>query len=238
MVRNAHCLTPSQKAEFASVLSESCTLTAELRPRTLARNASATSPRKRPRMTNPHAVTQLIKDADAHVPTAVNRLFDLLYKDLYRVARGRVHQSGSSLDLSATSLVHETYERLVQLDELKVSDRQQFFTYAATVMRSIVVDMARARLADRRGGGRTDVPLDTLLEGRLAVPLDETVLEVSDALTQLQAVDSRLAQVVEMRYFAGMSVEETALAMGVTTRTVGRDWLKARSLLAAILVAK
>ena len=189
-------------------------------------------------MTNTHAVTQLIRDADAHVPTAVNRLFDLLYKDLYRVARGRVHQSGGPLDLSATSLVHETYERLVQLDELKVSDRQQFFTYAATVMRSIVVDMARARLADRRGGGRTDVPIDTLLEGKLAVPLDETVLEVSDALTQLQAVEPRLAQVVEMRYFAGLSVEETAIAMGVTTRTVGRDWLKARLLLAAILVAK
>ncbi len=183
------------------------------------------------------SVTQLIADADAHVPTAVNRLFDLLYKDLHRVARGRVRMNGHSLDLSATSLLHETYERLVQLDELKVSDRKQFFTYAAAVMRSVVVDMARARLTDRRGGGLSDIPFDTILEGSIATPLDESVLEISQALDQLAAVEPRLARVVEMRYFAGMTVDETALALGVTERTVGRDWIKARSLLAAILAA-
>jgi len=183
------------------------------------------------------SVTQLIADAEAHVPTAVNRLFDLLYNDLHRVARGRLRLNGQAMDLSATSLLHETYERLVQLDELKVTDRKQFFTYAATVMRSVVVDMARARLADRRGGGVSDIPFDTFLESSVATPIDGLVLDISEALDQLAAVEPRLAHVVEMRYFAGMSVEETAIALGITERTVGRDWIKARSLLAAILAA-
>lgn len=181
------------------------------------------------------SVTEVIAAAGSNVPGAVNRLFDLLYRDLYRVARNRVRQDGNELDLSATSLVHDTYERLVQLNELKVSDRQQFFTYAATVMRSVVVDLARARLAERRGGGVAALPLDTVLSNLVATPLDESVVRLNDALSHLEAVEPRLARVVEMRYFAGMTQEETAETLGVTVRTVTRDWTKAKSLLAAIL---
>jgi len=181
------------------------------------------------------SVTQLLRNAKSDLPAAVQRLFETLYHDLYRVAKSRVWQDAQSLDLSATALVNETYVRLVQLDELRVSDRQQFFAYAATVMRSVIVDMARARVAQCRGGGHTEVQLDTFLEGSLANPQDDAVLAINDALDQLAAVSPRLAKMVEMRYFAGLSVEETASALGVTERTVGRDWVKARSLLAAIL---
>lgn len=181
------------------------------------------------------SVTQVIANAGANVPKAVNRLFDVLYKDLHRVARGRLRVNGQPIDLSATALLHETYERLVKLDELKVSDRQQFFTYAATVMRSVIVDMARSRLAARRGAGAFEVPLDTVMESSLASPLDETVVQIHEALDQLEAVEPRLARVVEMRYFAGLSLPEIAATMGVTERTVGRDWNKAKALLAAMV---
>ncbi len=188
-----------------------------------------------PAQSPPASVTELIKAADNNVPQAVNRLFDLLYKDLRRVASARLHANGRPADLSPTVLLHETYERLVQLQELKVTDRKQFFTYAATVMRSVIVDLARARLTDRRGNGVADVPINTFMEGSLASPLDDTVVQVNDALTQLAAVEPRLAQVVELRYFGGLSMAEAAEAMAVTERTVARDWAKARSLLAAML---
>ena len=191
----------------------------------------------RQRMTQSTSVTELIKAADSNVPQAVNRLFDVLYKDLRRVANSRLHANGRAADMSPTVLVHETYERLVQLQELRVSDRKHFFTYASTVMRSVIVDMARARLADRRGGGAADIPITTVMEASLASPLDDSVVQINEALHQLAAVEPRLAQVVEMRYFGGLSVQEIADAMGITERTVARDWTKARSLLAAMLSA-
>ena len=181
------------------------------------------------------SVTELIKAVERNVPQAVNRLFDVLYKDLKRVANARLHATGRPADLSPTVLVHETYERLVQLQELQVSDRRQFFTYAATVMRSVIVDMARARLADRRGGGVADIPINTVLEASLASPLDDSVVQINEALHQLAVVEPRLAQVVEMRYFGGLTMLEIAEALDVTERTVARDWTKARSLLAAML---
>jgi RNA polymerase sigma factor (TIGR02999 family) len=180
------------------------------------------------------SVTQVIQDAQSNVPKAINRLFDLLYKDLHRVARNRVNSDGRRGDLSATVILHETYERLVKLDELKVSDRKQFFTYAAAVMRSVVVDMARARLTARRGAGLADVPIDTMIESTLASPVDETVVQIHEALDNLEAVEPRLARVVEMRYFAGLTLPEIAEALELTERTVSRDWNKAKALLAAM----
>lgn len=181
------------------------------------------------------SVTQVIADSQSNVPKAVNRLFDLLYNDLHRVARNRAHADGRRNELSATVILHETYERLVKLDELKVSDRKQFFTYAAAVMRSVVVDMARARLTARRGAGMADVPIDTVIESTLASPVDETVMQIHEALDNLEAVEPRLARVVEMRYFAGLTLPEIAETLELTERTVSRDWNKAKALLAAMV---
>lgn len=174
------------------------------------------------------SVAEAIADSRANVPKVINRLFDILYKDFHRVARELLRANGQPIDLSATMLLHETYERLVQLDELKVSDRQQFFTYAAAVMRSVIVDMARSRLTARRGAGVYEAPIDTTMVSNLASPLDETVVQIHEALDQL-------AHVVEMRYFAGLSLHEIAQTMGVTERTVSRDWNKAKALLAAMV---
>jgi RNA polymerase sigma factor (TIGR02999 family) len=182
------------------------------------------------------SVTELISQANCSVPTAVNRLFDLLYADLYRLAHNRVRNESNSGDLSATLLVHETYERLVRLKRLDVSDRKQFFAYAATAMRSVIVDMARSRLSERAGGDAQFVPLDTYLESSLSIPIDETVIRIHGALDALESLDPRLARVVELRYFAGLNVKEAAEVLNVAERTVARDWDKARALIAAMLV--
>jgi len=130
--------------------------------------------------------------------------------------------------------VHESFLKLVGNRALAIQDRQHFFAYAARVMRSVIVDFARARLADRRGGDARVLTLDTGLGDRLAAP-DHDVLRVNEALEVLAAADPRLAQVVEMRYFGGLTEVETAELLGLTERTVRRDWAKAKLLLAAAL---
>jgi RNA polymerase sigma factor (TIGR02999 family) len=188
-------------------------------------------------MTAKGAVTQIIADIDADRPDAVNRLFEVLYRDLRKLARMRLRSDAAAFDISPTSLVHEVYERFVNVEQLRVADRDHFFRYAATVMRSVVVDLARSRMAARHGGECIEVPIDTMLAENLSRPLDENVVRLHDALTQLEQADPRAAKVVELRYFGGLSVEETATALGLTDRTIKRDWQKARSLLAVIIAA-
>jgi RNA polymerase sigma factor (TIGR02999 family) len=183
----------------------------------------------------PGEVTRIISDIESGVSDAVGRLFQLLYDDLRRVAQSRVRSNTAGLDMSATSVLHETFERLVRLKQLPVTDRVQFFRYAATVMRTVVVDIARSQLAARRGGDAQEVALDTMLMGTLPMPIDENLIRLDEALSMLAAVEPRLAEVVELRYFGGLSVGETADALKVTERTIGRDWLKARALLSAML---
>ncbi len=136
--------------------------------------------------------------------------------------------------LDTTSLVHESYLKLVGNAALAVEDRHHFFAYASRVMRSVIVDFARARLAERRGGDADHVVLDTGLSDKLAAP-ENDVLRVHEALEVLAEADERLAQVVEMRYFGGMTEVEIAEALGLSERTVRRSWEKARLLLMAAL---
>lgn len=175
-------------------------------------------------------VTLLLKrigDGDSH---ARERLFALLYEDLHRLAHSRMRRSETITLLDTTSLVHDTYLRLVNAEELTFDDRGKFFGYAASVMRAIVVDAVRARRADRRGGEATHVALDTQI-AESAAKSEDQVLAVHEALQELAKLDPRLAKVVEMRYFAGLTEEEIATSLGVTERTVRRDWEKARALL-------
>ena len=132
--------------------------------------------------------------------------------------------------MDTTSLVHESYLKLVGIESLPVEDRHHFFAYAARVMRSVIVDFARARGAERRGAEAEHVALDTLLSGQLSAP-ENDVLRVHEALDVLAQADDRLAQVVEMRYFGGYTETEIAEALDLTERTVRRDWDKARILL-------
>jgi RNA polymerase sigma factor (TIGR02999 family) len=136
--------------------------------------------------------------------------------------------------LDTTALVHECYLRLVRLGQLQTPDRSHFLGYAARVMRSIVVDFVRQRLAKRRGGDELRVTLGTDIRDSTAVS-EEEIMQVDEALEELAVLDPRLVQIVEMRYFAGFTVEQIAESRGVTTRTIRRDWEKARLLLYAAL---
>jgi len=185
--------------------------------------------------TTPQAnITLLIEQANAGDNDALNRIFTALYPELHNLARARLRRAAPLTLLDTTALLHESYLRLIKLGQLRVENRAHFLAYAARTMRSIVVDFARARLAERRGGGAQDLVLDTEIASGVHAP-EEEIVRVHDALTDLAQVDERLVRVVEMRYFGGLTEEEIGAALGVTERTVRRDWEKARLLLAIAL---
>ena len=175
-------------------------------------------------------VTQLIARAREGDRAAFDRLFELLYPELRRIAHGRLARNVRDTLMDTTALVHECYLKFSQASRLTPADRVHFLSYAATVMRSIVVDAARAGLAQRRGGDAEHVALDTEVGDAASAP-EEEILDVHSALEEIAKFDARLVHVVEMRYFGGMRDEDIAQALGVTDRTVRRDWEKARLLL-------
>ena len=166
---------------------------------------------------------------------ALDQVLATLYQELHTMARRQLSgQLGQTLD--ATALVHEAYLKLIGRKEIQFDDRAHFFAYAASAMRSVVVDYARQRLAQKRGGDLhrvTDLPED--VEGGLR--LDEDMLGLDTALNRLAAVDERLAQVVELRYFAGLSELEIAELLKRSERSIRRDWQKAKLFLLASLKA-
>lgn len=179
-------------------------------------------------------ITRLIEQARGGDRAAFDRVFEALYPELRAVAHRRLSRHVREDAVQTTALVNECYLKLSRIEGLPPVDRAHFLAYAATVMRSIIVDAARAARTDRRGGGAVAVPLDTTLVDRLADPAEE-ILDVDEALQGLAKVDARLAQVVELRYFGGLSDEEIGTALNISDRTVRRDWEKARLLLAYAL---
>ena len=183
----------------------------------------------------PAEITVLLQAAGQGDAAAADRVVELLYADLRRLAAQRMRAAGGPMtQLDATALVHESYLKLQAAGQLGFADRRHFLAYAARVMRNIVVDAVRARQAGKRGGGLEAVTLSTAV-AELAPQADNEVLRVHEALADLATVEPRLAQVVEMRYFGGLTEAETAEALGVTERTVQRDWAKARLWLASAL---
>jgi RNA polymerase sigma factor (TIGR02999 family) len=174
-------------------------------------------------------ITRLLLSIRAGEREAIGSLLPLIYSELRLMARRRLGSRGPAQTLDTTALVHEAYVRLFDQTSLGWADRGHFYAVVATAMRQIIVDHARRRLARKRGGGNRPLDLD---EGEVGTDdrLDE-LLEVHRALDKLRTVDEGLATLVEMRYFAGFSVEETAEALGRSERTVKRDWRKARALL-------
>ena len=161
--------------------------------------------------------------------SAFDRLFTLLYGELRGLARGQARRSGGAL--STTTVVHEAYLKLHQGADVK--DRSHFFALAARVMRQVVVDRARQREAHKRGGTAISVTFD---ENEVATPSSPVdILAVDMALRRLEALDERLARLVELRCFTGLSVEESAAALDISPRTAKRDWQKARALLSEAL---
>jgi RNA polymerase sigma factor (TIGR02999 family) len=178
-------------------------------------------------------ITLLIHRANEGDEVALNEIFEKLYPELRTIARSRLRRNAAFTLLETTGLLHESYIRLVKLGQLNVESRTHFLAYAARTMRSIVVDFARARLAERHGGGRADADLDT--EQVYERPGEEEVLRVHDALSDLAKIDERMVRVVEMRYFGGLTEPEVADALGISPRTVRREWEKAKVMLAVAL---
>lgn len=163
-----------------------------------------------------------------------DELLPLLYDELRRLARARLSGGGRNVILDTTALVHESFLRLQKAGHLELKDRDHFLAYAASTMRSIVVDSIRRRQAERHGGDVVHVTLGTAAASELGAS-EEEILEVHDALGLLAKVNARLAQVVEMRYFLGLTDEEIGAALGTTDRTVRRDWERARLLLGGMM---
>ena len=159
------------------------------------------------------------------------------YEALRRLAHWRLSGGGRDTFLDTTVLVHESYLRLAQSGVLALEDRRSFLAYATQVMRSVIVDRARARMAERRGGDIRHVTMPTGFADQVAIEEDARVVEVHDALLALEQTNLRLAQMVTMRFFAGFSDVEIAELFQVTVRTVQRDWEKARILLQSLLAS-
>ncbi|HEY1282896.1 MAG TPA: ECF-type sigma factor [Steroidobacteraceae bacterium] len=176
----------------------------------------------------------LIRRAQNGETGALQSVFAITYEELRQLARNRLRVAQRAAVLDTTGVVHECYLRLAAAKKLSVEDRVHFFRYAGQAMRSIISDLARGARRAKRGGGAAPVTLSTTISDSTSAG-EEEVLRVHEALDDLGQIDPRLVQVVEMRYFAGMTETEVATALGVSDRTIRRHWEKARLLLAEAL---
>src|SRR5579864_4584781 len=172
-------------------------------------------------------VTGLLLELRNGNPEVGNRLVSLVYRDLHRLAVSCMRRERSEHTLQATALVNEAYLRLVAQKKTQWKGRAHFFGIAARLMRQILVEHARARHAVKRGGTFAKLPLDHGLE--LSAAKARELIQLDEALESLSRVDLQQAHVVELRFFGGRTVEETAEALGISPRTVKRDWAVARA---------
>jgi RNA polymerase sigma factor (TIGR02999 family) len=175
---------------------------------------------------SPHEVTQLLVAWRAGDRGAFERLVPLVYRELHALAHARMRGQPDGLTLQSTALVHEAYVRLIGEQHMPWQNRAHFFAVCAQAMRCILVDAARARGAHKRGGHVVRVPFD---EARVGSPQpDADVLALDEALSELSKAEPRKGQVVELRYFGGLTVDETADVLRVSPETVMRDWTMAK----------
>lgn len=176
-----------------------------------------------------HEVTLALQAARGGDPLALNEAFHLVYEEVRAIARARVARLGGASTLDTTAVVHEAYLKLARHGGMAWEDRQHFLAVASTAMRQVLLDHARQRLAARRGGGAAHVPLD---EADAAVESQaREILALDAALSNLARLDPQLSRLVELRYFGGLTIEETAQALGVSDATVKRAWRRARAFL-------
>ena len=179
-------------------------------------------------------LTDLLGRVQGGDTEARDALFAAAYAQLHGLAQARLRHGGRNTLLDTTGLVHESFLRFARAGELRAEDRRAFFAYASQVMRSVILNSVRERVALKRGGNRQSSEASSPVSHGLSRN-EQTVLDVHEALKDLEKADPRLAQVAEMRYFGGYSEKEIAETLEITERTVQRDWEKARLILAAAL---
>lgn len=175
----------------------------------------------------PGEVTQILLEVRHGNRDAQNRLVPLVYSELRRIARAHLRRESVNHSLQPTALVHEAYLRLIDIDRIDWQSRAHFFRVASTLMRRILVEHARAHRANKRGGGAETIFLDEAIyssPGRAP-----EILALDDALEHLALLDQRQAKIIEMRFFAGMTEEEVGDVLGISVRTVKRDWRVAKA---------
>ena len=172
-------------------------------------------------------VTTLLRQLSQGQRGALDRLMPVVYDELRRLAHGQLRNERPGHTLGTTGLVHEAYLRLVDVDQVRWQDRAHFRAMAARMMRRVLIDYARARKREKRGGEAIVVPLDEAMD----VPIEraEEWIDLDEALTRLEAHSERQCRIVEYRCFAGMTIEETAETLGTSPATVKRDWAFARA---------
>lgn len=176
---------------------------------------------------SPLNITALLHQLEAGQHAALNRLVEVAYPELRRIARRECGRERQSSTLQCTAVVHEAWLRLAQAQHTSWKDRAHFFAFASRLMRSILIDYARARNSAKRGGG---TPALTLIDtDAVTPPQDVEILELDAALEELEKLDSLQARIVELRYFSGLSIPEAAEAVGVSESTVKREWVIAKT---------
>jgi RNA polymerase sigma factor (TIGR02999 family) len=178
-------------------------------------------------------LTVLLRAAQTQDPAAVKRLFEIVYGDLKRLAHSNLRKSSGVEELNTTALVHESFLKYLEHGALAQADRPAFFAYVGRVMRNVVIDYIRERQAEKRGGNFAFVTLATGIAGETID--DERLLAIHAALTALEKLSPELLQLVEMRYFAGLTVPEVSAITGKSTRSIEREWEKARALLRKLM---
>lgn len=173
-------------------------------------------------------ITALLKEAQAGDRDAFEEVMPRVYDELRRIAHQRLMKHRPSQTLNTTALVHEAYLRLVDQTQADWQDRAHFFAVASRSMRFIIIDYVRARTAEKRGGAQDDLPLDDV-QVAVADERAADLLTLNDALEQLSAVNERLSQLVEYRFFGGLTYKEIAEVTGRSVPTVKRDWARART---------
>jgi RNA polymerase sigma factor (TIGR02999 family) len=180
-------------------------------------------------MTDEGLVTQLLAEYRGGDESASERLFAIVYDDLHEMAHRQLRFRKPGETLNTTGLVHEAYLKMFDRSDGDWKDRAHFFAVTARAMRQILVDYARRTSAEKRGGKAHRTELHASMIRDTDEPVD--ILDLEDALEQLQELQPRLARIVECRFFGGLSIEETAEVLGLSSRTVDRDWYKAKSFL-------
>lgn len=181
-------------------------------------------------------ITELLLDFKKGDQEAYNKLFPMVYKQLRYIAQNQIARRPASGELRKTELIHEVYLKLIDQTQTDWQDRAHFYAVAAKAMRHILVDRYRHRNAQKRGGSRAAVPLD---EKRISIEeYPDKLIGLHELMEQLAEVDERMHMVVDLRFFAGMTIEEIADLLNISTSTVDRDWSKARGWLYQQLVEK